>query len=523
MRGRRGARDTTPTTCRGAATSTAGSRSSASSSPRRSTPRPGSPARSATPTSRPARSTSMVDARRHRRRADRRSRSTRSTGWPRSSSSSEARRKQGIELLERGVRGRAALEPGRPRNLAARRRRPAATTRILALYERVARNGGDWELLLDFLERRARAPTPRRPQIREAVDLAASSATTSAPRRCSSARSTSRARDRRRPRDARRGPSLALAERRLRRERRRAARATWSTRSPRSPIGRAAVAALGRDAHRRPRALAHRRQPDARRPSIYEFLREREPGRPRGLGAADRALPRARRRRPAGQRRRRRPCRTWSSPPSATRCACEHAQLPDREPPAPPRRARRAARRAARRPRQPRGRRRSTRSTLRALGDDEGLAEFLWQRFEDAQRPRPPRLDRRRRPSGSATCSSSWARPTRPAVYRAGAGESRPTTASILRRVVAHRSTSTTTRARRALLMERLLAVETGAERAPELAGRLATMWEAAGDASRRAAHARARAPRRARRRSASTTGSRPGTASTSSGRRWPS
>ena len=40
------------------------------------------------------------------------------------------------------------------------------------MYERVARNGGDGELLLDFLERRAALPGATPQQIREAVDLA---------------------------------------------------------------------------------------------------------------------------------------------------------------------------------------------------------------------------------------------------------------------------------------------------------------------------------------------------------------
>src|SRR5690606_27381605 len=55
-----------------------------------------------------------------------------------------------------------------------------------------------------------------------------------------------------------------------------------------------------------------------------------------------------------------------------------------------------------------------------------------------------------------------------------------PDDREILRRVVAQLGTHDNPR-EGALLMERLLAVETP-ERAPELAGKLATMWEAAGD-----------------------------------------
>src|SRR5690606_16792966 len=84
---------------------------------------------------------------------------------------SDTRRKQGIDLLERAF----AAEPrwaqaGRLLKMAA-----AATPedeKVLAMYERVARNGGDQELLLDFLERRAALSAATPAQIREAVDLA---------------------------------------------------------------------------------------------------------------------------------------------------------------------------------------------------------------------------------------------------------------------------------------------------------------------------------------------------------------
>ncbi|HZJ69734.1 MAG TPA: hypothetical protein VFF36_02300, partial [Planctomycetota bacterium] len=84
---------------------------------------------------------------------------------------SEARRRQGFDLLERAF----AAEPRWAQ--AGRLLRQAAAAadaddRVLAMYERVARNGGDAELLLDFLERRAAQPGATPPQIREAVDLA---------------------------------------------------------------------------------------------------------------------------------------------------------------------------------------------------------------------------------------------------------------------------------------------------------------------------------------------------------------
>ena len=84
---------------------------------------------------------------------------------------SDTRRQQGIELLERafGAEPRWA-QAGRLLKTAA-----AASPndeKIFTMYERVARNGGDQELLLDFLERRAGVAGATPKEIREAVDLA---------------------------------------------------------------------------------------------------------------------------------------------------------------------------------------------------------------------------------------------------------------------------------------------------------------------------------------------------------------
>ncbi|HET9621609.1 MAG TPA: hypothetical protein VFP84_09600, partial [Kofleriaceae bacterium] len=84
---------------------------------------------------------------------------------------SESRRRQGFDLLERAF----AAEPRWGQ--AGRLLRTAAShdpndDKIMHMYERVARNGGDGELLLDFLERRAAQPGATPQQIREAVDLA---------------------------------------------------------------------------------------------------------------------------------------------------------------------------------------------------------------------------------------------------------------------------------------------------------------------------------------------------------------
>jgi tetratricopeptide (TPR) repeat protein len=117
-------------------------------------------------------------------------------------------------------------------------------------------------------------------------------------------------------------------------------------------------------------------------------------------------------------------------------------------------------------------------STLRVLGDDDGIAEFLWSRFEDAQRRghRDSTIDVAIRLGDLLEKNGN---PDAVRVYRAALIVA-PDDREILRRVVAQLGTHDNPR-EGALLMERLLAVETP-DRAPELATRLATMWEAAGD-----------------------------------------
>jgi lipopolysaccharide biosynthesis regulator YciM len=81
------------------------------------------------------------------------------------------RRTQGIELLEKAF----AAEP-RYRQAGLSLEAAAAAEpdndRVMALYERVARSAGDWEMLLDFLERRAQRADSTPTQVREAVDVA---------------------------------------------------------------------------------------------------------------------------------------------------------------------------------------------------------------------------------------------------------------------------------------------------------------------------------------------------------------
>ncbi len=81
------------------------------------------------------------------------------------------RREQGINLIEQAF----AAEPRYAQAGASLKIAAAAAPdddRVMALYERVARSGNDWELLLDFLERRAQRSDATPSQVREAVDVA---------------------------------------------------------------------------------------------------------------------------------------------------------------------------------------------------------------------------------------------------------------------------------------------------------------------------------------------------------------
>ncbi len=381
---------------------------------------------------------------------------------------SESRRKQGIELLERAF----AAEPrwgqaGRLLKLAAAA--DAEDEKVLAMYERVARNGGDQELLLDFLERRAALPAATPAQIREAVDLAVElgqdeRAETLLVRAVAAARETADGLG------AAPWAVLALAERRL------AANDLEQARDLTYEIAPIAEAEQvdGLAMRVATRALAHRKMELAA--DVYEFLRERSPSdravwQPlmtiyRELGDSDRlasvvssTLPNLM---TAGER-------------NALRI--EHAKFllqnlkrhhdaldvlrdalhddPDNLEVA-----------------------ELYEGTLRELGDDDGIAEFLWSRFEDAQRRghRDSTVDVAIRLGDLLEKTES---PDAIRVYRAALIVA-PDDREILRRVVSQLGTHDNPR-EGALLMERLLAVETP-ERAPELAGKLATMWEAAGD-----------------------------------------
>ncbi len=381
---------------------------------------------------------------------------------------SEARRKQGFDLLERAF-------DAEPRwSQAGRLLKQAALTdpndeRVLVMYERVARNGGDNELLLDFLERRAALASATPQQIREAVDVAVD---LGQDQRAEAllVRAVAAARDTADGLGSAPWAVLALAERRL------AAGDLTQARDLTYEIAPIAEPEQvdGLAMRIATRALAHRKVDLAA--DVYEFLRDRSPSERavwqplltiyRELGDGDRlgsvissTLPNLI---TAGERNALRlehakflieNLKRYHDALDVLRDALaddadnlEAAELYE--------------------------------STLRNLGDDDGIAEFLWSRFDDAQRRghRDSTIDVALRLGELLEKTGS---PDVARVYRAALIVA-PDDREILRRVVAQLGDHDNPR-EGAVLMERLLAVESP-DRAPELAGKLATMWEAAGD-----------------------------------------
>jgi len=379
-----------------------------------------------------------------------------------------ARKTQGVDLIERAF----AAEPrwaqtGRVLRAAAQSGND--DPRILALYERVARNGGDSELLLDFLERRANLPTATAAQIREAVDIAVDIGQHDRAEALLR-RAVAQARDSAEGIASAAWAVLSLADRRI---------AANDLETSRDLVYEIAAVTDTREVD----ALAARiaqRAVDTHRPKlaaeVYEFLRERVPTERavwqplmtlyRELGDGDRLSSVVAATVP-----------TLTDPAERNSVRLEHARFLIQK---------------LKRPHDGLDVLREAladdpdcldaaallEQTLKELGDDEGMAEFLWSRFEDAQRRgnRASTVDVATRLGALLDATGS---PDAGRVFRAALIVA-PDDRTILREVVAHLGDGDDPRDR-AALMERLLAVEEP-DRVPALATQLATVWEAAGD-----------------------------------------
>jgi len=384
---------------------------------------------------------------------------------------SGTRLKQGVDLLERAFSAEPRwAQAGKLLKLAAAK--DALDDKVLGMYERVARNSNDQELLLDYLDRRALAGGSSPQQIKEAVDLAIELGKEDRAEKLLE-RAVIAAKETVDGIASAPWAALALAERRLAaNDITRAKELMYEIAQIGSPEDAGSVDGLAMRVATR--AFANRKTELAA--EVYEFLRERSP--------SDRAVwqPLLTIYRETGDGDRLASVVSSTLPNLVTAAErnalrIEHAKFllenlkrhhdaldvlrdalrddPDNLEAA-----------------------ELYEKTLKELGDDDGIAEFLWSRFEDAQRRghRDSTIDVATRLGDLLEKTGS---PDAVRVYRAALIVA-PDDREILRRVVNQLGTHDNPR-EGALLMERLLAVETP-ERAPELAGKLATMWEAAGD-----------------------------------------
>lgn len=379
------------------------------------------------------------------------------------------KRAQGIDLLQRafsaepryGQAGRilmvaAAAEPD--------------NERVMNLYERVARAGNSWEMLLDFLERRASLPGATPPQVREAVHVAVEH---DQHERAEAlyGRAVQAARESDEGIAAAVWAALGLIERYT---------ATGNLRGACDLIGEIAHVAEDDEVKRLSLALAHAAEPVdlPLAAGMYEFLRERNP--------YDRQIwePLVELYRRAGD--------------SERLQALIHATLPTLVDPV----ERNALRMQHARylidalqqideainvlrdvllddPDHAEG---ATllESVLRQQGDAQALVDFLWQRFDGArERGNPDTITDVAKRLGELL--ASMGSPEAVNVYRA-ALESAPESRDLLQLVLQHLSPEADLR-ERAELVERLLQVETP-EAASALARELCGIWEHLEDAA---------------------------------------
>jgi tetratricopeptide (TPR) repeat protein len=382
--------------------------------------------------------------------------------------STDNRRAQGVELLERafGAEPRWAQASRSLRQAAAA---DPGDEHIMTMYERVARAGGDAEILLDFLERRAQLPSATPDQIREAVQCAVD---TGRDERVEPLleRAVAVARDGVDGAGAAPWAVLQLAERRLQQGELRLARdLTYeiaAVAEPQAVDGLAMRIATRALANGEPRLAA----------DIYEFLRERTPA----VQAVWQPLLAIYRELRDGDRL---ASVLSSTLPHLTTPAERNALRVDQarfliDKLQRPHDALDVLREALGEDADDLEVAKLYEDTLRALGDDDAITEFLLSRFDDAQR----RGNRQTTVDVALRLGDLMERAQSPdvaRVYRAALIVA-PDDREILRRVVAHLGPNDDAR-ETAVLMERLLAVETE-DRAPKLAWQLASAWESAGD-----------------------------------------
>ncbi len=382
---------------------------------------------------------------------------------------SDQRRMQGVEL----VRQAFAAEPRFGQAGTVLRTAAAAepeNTEILALYERVARGANDPEMLLDFLERRARLPGATPIEVKEAVDLA-SSLDHAERGEALLARAVEAARASDQGVAAAVWAVVALAEQYIRLGEFRSARDLFFELASVAPAER--VTELGLSI-----AEPAAQNPDTRdlAAEIYEFLRSADPSARhiweplvalyRAMGDVERlqntissTLP------------------TLVDPAERNALRMAHAthlieNLDDGEAATEvlrdilldnPDHLEAAA---------------LLEKVLRDSGNQEALADFLWQRFEDAKERRNPDTITDVA-SRLGTLLDSMESPEALTVYRT-ALDIAPTSRDLLRAVLDHLDEYAEPR-ERAGLMERLLAVETP-DNAPALANQLYALWESMED-----------------------------------------
>ncbi len=379
-----------------------------------------------------------------------------------------ARRAQGIDLIERAF----AAEPRwaqAGRVLRGASSTDASDARVMTLYERVARNGGDSELLLDFLDKRARLADATPAQVREAVDLAVEMAHHERAEALLE-RAVVAARDSADGVGGAVWAVLALTDRRLAGGDLAAARELVY-----EIIGVAEPAEMDPLIGRVAARAAQERAGHGLAAEMYELLRERAPAdravwEPlvalyRDMGDGDRlasvissTLP------------------NLTDPGERNALRRAHAEYLI-ESLKRPHDAADVLRDALRDDPDDLGAAVLLEKTLRALGDDDGLTEFLWARFDDAvaRNSRESTLDVASRLGPLVESTGGNAAK----VYRTALGVA-PDDRELLRRVVVSLTADDDPR-ESAALMERLLAVETP-EQAPALCWRLASAYEAAED-----------------------------------------